>query len=115
MPPRPPSERIKSTILPPDPEPIPDSAPILDPEQTPEPEPIPRPATAPSLPDGITLSLAGSPVSMERLRTRTAEEAGTETVQVQAAATIPYRDVKDVLEKLHDLGYLVEFVPQESP
>lgn len=95
MPPRPPSERIQSTIIPP----------------TSTPFPPPSPA---ALPEGISLLMEGAEVTFETLPEL---PAGSEapTVQVKASPSTPYREVEQVLERLHDLGYLIQFVTQETP
>lgn len=92
MPPSPPTETIQSSVFPATPTPLP----------------------PPSLHDGIQLTLAGNPVDYETLAPASADE-DPQTILVQVDPSTRYADVEQVLERLHDLGYLIAFKSGNTP
>lgn len=63
------------------------------------------------LPDGIILKLKGKEVDfsiLERI-----PDPQNRTVKVLAKTTLPYKDVSEVLDRLHALGFLIFFEAQE--
>ena len=74
----------------------------------------PAPPEVVTLPDGVTLFMDNACVTFESLPPADPQVAG-QTVTVQASPSTPYRNVERVLEKLHDLGYLIDFTTTGSP
>ena len=92
MPPRPPETRIQSTIFP-------EAGPAAGAE--------PANPSETSLPAGIAMRLKGKEVDFALLET--VPDPQNRTVMVIASPSTPYGDVAKVLERLHDLGFLVAF------
>lgn len=90
MPPRPPEARIQSTIFP---------------------EQSPATQVETVTPSGISMRLKGKDVDFAILET--VPDPQNRTVIVSASPSTPYEDVAGVLEKLHDMGFLVAFKSQE--
>lgn len=103
-----------ATSLPPEPA----MPPVLPDQEPPPSEPEPPELTASpenlTVPSGIALFMEGAPVQLNSLPALD-PTAPSRTVQMQASPDTPYRNVERILERLHDLGYLIDFSPLESP
>jgi len=95
MPPKPPPERIQSTIF--------------QQELDTDVPPVILPTS--EIPEGITLKLKGRIVDYSVLAT--VPDPGERTVTVLATPSTPYAEVVKVLDKLHDMGFLIAFVSQK--
>lgn len=94
MPPRPPENRIQSSIFPETPSPDAEAVPVAAPAAT-------------QIPEGVSLRLKGKEVDFDLLKT--VSDPQNRTVIVSATPLTPYQDVAAVLETLHNMGFLVAF------
>lgn len=110
MPPKAPVERIQSSIFPDNRPATEATPPPAAPDQPADSAPVVTPApenTAPALPPGIRLKLKGKEVDFDILAT--VPDPQKRTVTVSALPSTPYRDVADILDRLHAMGFLVTF------
>lgn len=97
MPPPPPEDLVQVPVVPLSADPV---------EETP-----PEKPGEPSISDGITMKLKGKIVDFSILAT--VPDPENRTVKVMAKPTIPYEDVAAVLDRLHEMGFLISFVSQD--
>ncbi|MDF3128119.1 hypothetical protein P0Y35_02800 [Kiritimatiellaeota bacterium B1221] len=97
MPPTPPQDRIQSAIFP---------------ENTPAEIPPSVPEVPDAIPEGISLQLKGKEVNFEDLENLTQVPPNTK-VTVLAHPSTQYDRVVEIMDRLHEMGFMIDFKAKE--
>ncbi len=97
MPPTPPQDRIQSALFP-------NNTPAAKPPRVLE--------TPDAIPEGISLQLEGKEVNFEDLENLTSIPPNTK-VTVLAHPSTRYENVVEIMDQLHEMGFMIEFKAKE--